>query len=251
MYCPNCGNQIDGHNFCPNCGAPSATTAVTTAPNNDRLQQRKSELQLMDHMIEYFSQKQFLYNEYDNTAKTINRLRRGVSKSPLVWGIILIAISEIFFSFVLSILSDLVNSFNSLELCACLFVFFILVCCLGGGVALIVLFIKRTKKNNALISEKMDRYSQISDELYVHYCGYENCPIGHEYTNPSNLEVIKQTIISGRADTIKDALNILVEDAHRARIENYTAQTANYARQTAHSARATAIFTAAHFFEDF
>ena len=56
------------------------------------------------------------------------------------------------------------------------------------------------------------------------------------------------TMNSGRADTIKEAVNILVEDAHRNNMEAYARSAAISADNAARGARTAAVFAAANLF---
>lgn len=196
---------------------------------------RQKELQRMDDLIRYFSVKQNQYDEYDEVSEQIYRLSCASSKAALIWGII-IAVGCILFTIITQ---------------AGYWMFFAL---LGCGLIALHIFLQIRKKKR--LAEASSRYYQLTEELISHYRNYANCPMGPEYTNPSNLAVVKRTIISGRADTIKEALNILVEDAHRNKMENLASQTAQYAQQaaeyagnTATNTAVTAIFTAANYFK--
>ena len=196
---------------------------------------RQKELQRMNDLIRYFSIMQKQYDEYDEVSERIYRLSCTSSKAALVWGII-VTVSSLF----LTILTQDAT--------------WLLLLLLGSGLIALYIFLQIRKKK--MLAEASNRYYELGEKLIVHYSKYVNCPIGPEYTNPSNLSVIQRTILSGRADTIKEALNILVEDAHRNRMENLASQTAHYAQQaaeyagnTAANTAVTAVFTAANFFQ--
>ena len=261
MYCVNCGKEIGEQNFCQHCGAqignasvgekvsceaavataaPMPSCAPTYVAYPDRMQQRQDELQVLQKLVAYFSLKSPQYNEYDNVALWIDVLRRGVSSAALIWGIILLGIVTPIMSVVAMpsydydlMLGNMVKESNpgaTVTVYICLIV----------GVLLIASYIFQRIRNKKRLAQAVDRYCELNEELYAHYCGYANCPIGPEYINPANLQVVIQTIQSGRADTIKEALNILVEDAHRARMEDLSQKTAQYAQRTAASAAETA-----------
>lgn len=274
-FCVNCGAQIsEQHKFCPNCGttqtAAENTVAMNTnqgtmpqynqnpygnmpqnmnynnpyysTPYNDGMAVRQNELNTMDKLINYFSAKQHLYDEYDYASNMIYRLSRGGAKAALVWSIILLSAALVFFiSSITSGTNDLYSSYEQEEMAATFVILGVISLVAGGG--LLGLFLGLKGKRRRQLAHFTDRYFQLSDELYRYYCGYANCPIGPEYTNPTNLAVVKRTIISGRAYTIRDALNILVEDAHRARMEDIATQTAQYAQQAAQYAQQTAANT--------
>jgi len=196
---------------------------------------RQKELRIMDDLIRYFSIVQKYYDEYDEVSERIYRLSCASSKAALVWGII---------ASVGSLLLTLLTQDGA----------WLLLLLLGVGLIALYVFLQIRKKNR--LTEASNRYYELGEKLIEHYAKYLNCPVGPEYTNPSNLRVVQRTIISGRADTIKEALNILVEDAHRNKMENLASQTAQYAQQAAEYAgnaatntAVTAVFTAANFFQ--
>lgn len=245
-FCSQCGNQVSEHQrFCPSCGSPiesngNSVVAISASGamfgNNDRMDVRNKELRTMDDLIKFFSVKQSLYDEYDRVSDIIYRLSCGTSKSGMIWGIIVMAAGLL----VMCIGVSSVNSnsyYDSGDLAT--FVIFSLLIMAGGGGLMGIFFGLKSKRRNQLV-EYTNKYYELSDELYQYYCGYNNCPIGPEYTNPTNLMVVQRTIISGRADTIKEALNLLIEDAHREKMENLASKTAQYAQQAAVYAQQTA-----------
>lgn len=254
-YCVNCGTEMsEQHKYCPNCGTASVVssnqdvtvdTCVSAISNNsvnvfttDTKSIRRNELSEMDKLINYFSIKQNVYDEYDLVSDMICRLAGGTSKAPLVWGIIVMAIGLLFSCICLGLVISLgIDYFDFASFVAD---FFFVLLFMGGGSALIGLFLSLKKKRKKQLIDYTDRYYRLSDELYKYYCGYEECPIGPEYTNPKNLLVVKRTIISGRANTITDALNVLVEDAFRADMKNIALLTAQYAQQSAQYAQQSA-----------
>lgn len=248
MFCPNCGNQLpDNSSFCPSCGQNlnAAVPAVQQTQQvqqvyggNQRQQQRMAEINELNRMINYFSQKSAEYDEYDLIANNMARLSLGYSTKKMVWGIIL---SVFGFIFTLGGIASVADNGAPV-----LLIFGLIV--LAVGVLLIVLHVTGRAKFVKDRDYAYMRFDQLSDELNSYYQAYGYCPVGAEYTNPSNLAVILDTIRSGRADTTMDAINILVEDAHRNNMEAMARQTAVNTAAAARGARAGAIFSAANFF---
>lgn len=244
-FCSQCGNALkEGQRFCPACGSPvegdvnpvAVNSQINTVnPKNDRMDLRNSELKIMDELIRFFSVKQPVYDEYDRVSNMIYRLRRSSSKAALIWSIILLGVG--FFCTFMGLTFLIEDSFDDVYLPWLAYGILFL----GIGGALMGVFVSLKKKRRNRMVEYTEKYYELSDELYQYYCGYENCPIGPEYTNPSNLAVVQRTIVSGRADTIKEALNLLVEDAYRDKMENLASQTAQYAQQAAQYAQQTAV----------
>ena len=75
--------------------------------------------------------------------------------------------------------------------------------------------------------EEYTRLGQLIGELNSFYMGFGYCATGSYYTNPKILKLLKDKILSGRAYTIPDAIQILHRDA---RIS--AQQIANYMNST-------------------
>lgn len=248
MYCQNCGTPVaDGTRFCPNCGQNCAGGNIPVQQNygapaqpyygnavEQRAAVRRDETAELQKMIRYFSQKSAQYEEYDYVCARIDprylRKRTGL----LVWGIII------------SVLGLIVTiAVGSSGAAGAIFSGILI---LFGGIGMIVGFALSSSARNRNYQAALIRFDELTEELYQHYLNYGYCLVSAEYTNPSNLVAILQTIESGRADTIKEAVNILVEDAHRNNMESYARQTAISSAAAARGANAAAVFSAANFF---
>lgn len=236
MFCNNCGkpNQ-DGAKFCSECGAPINQIINQQYDNSQqkRQQARNSEITELDKMIRYFSQKSMVYEEYDRISAELSRFSKGKHYALLIWGIIVSFLGTIF-----------VSAFSREEPAKLALGFIPFLLGQGmivGHIVYAVSFSKRKKELEAKLSE-------ISSELFEYYKAYGTCVVGAEYTNPSNLIAIANTIRSGRADTIKEAINVLLDDVYRNNMQNLTAQSARSAAAAARGATAGAVFSAANFF---
>lgn len=259
MFCTKCGNQItDGSSFCPSCGNNLNTSNVQISYRqrdiaqpiynnyalNQRAQERTAEINEVRKMINYFSQKTDTYNQYDDVCNQLSRMPASYGAKKIVWGVILSVIGGFFlleaFSALLSGGSNGATGFLALFILSLPF--------FGAGALLIVLHITGSKNYQNRMAILNESFDQLSTELMDYYNAYGYCPIGPEYTNPSNLVVILDTIQSGRANNVSEAINILVEDAHRNNMEAIARQTAVNTAAAARGARAGAIFSAANFF---
>lgn len=273
MFCVKCGNQMsDDAKFCTKCGALASGNQnyVTVQPGYngavqngysgdfDRGSVRRTEINEVRKMLSYFSQKTEQYNEYDYVCREFYRLKGGRRIAAVAWGYILAIGGSILAVYliggaVIELIKGKPESAGTSFILGILAAFFLAL----PGVLLILLDKKKIRKEyNEQLAYYTDKYFGLSNELYNHYLNYKNCPIGPEYTNPANIQVILDTIISGRADTTKEALNVLVEDAHRNRMEDLAAQTAQFAQEAARQAgRAAsasqigAVFSAANYFQ--
>ena len=164
-----------------------------------------------------------MYKEYDSLIKSYQKLSNG---KDLKLGIIV-------FSIILGIpalLSLLMGSPIGL-----LFLLPILFLCLlkyNEG--------KKYKINSERIKE---RFKEVKLELVNNYNNYANCPIGFEYSNPEVIAIIKKTLISGRAESLKEAINIILDDIHKRNLENGI-------KNIEQLSGMTAIYTAANFLKN-
>lgn len=261
MYCYNCGNVInDNSTFCSYCGANlrNNETSQNYYPNYDRTTQRQIEISEMENMISYFSQAQPLYNEHDKIVNQIYYSRKNISKKDNYIVLLCILFIIVFYCLNAILVFGVVPAIGISSITSLSQGYFAISAYLAP-VIISVLFIlfseKRKKERKNELNNLQTRYEEINKRLYNYYLGYENCPIGPEYTNPANLQAIYDTIVSGRADTTKEAINILIEDAHRNRMENIAATTAAYTQKAAaNSGRAAtaatvgAVFSVANYF---
>ena len=270
-YCQQCGKMIaDGSQFCPGCGAPTAVPMGNPAPmpmpvnpypqqmamgypmqqgmaagmpmmnmgmNRNMISERERSASLneLNRMAQHFSQKQDQYDEYDRVSDQIDTLSGPRSHALLVWGIILLALMGS---------SSLIAAISTHDSKAWLW---FAICCIPG-VLMITGYILRGVYLKSRLRNCYARYDELSEELEQHFVSYGYCPVGMEYSNPKILELIYNVIRQGRADTPKEAINVLLIDAHRSEMELYAAQTAAATRSAARRSGVAAAFCAASFF---
>lgn len=241
MFCNYCGRENpDGVKYCNYCGQ-LITAQKGAAQETDSFQQRKktrnSELIELERMIRHFSEKTATYAEYDRLGEYIRKTAKGKHHSLLVWGIIVL----VFGAGIMGMIQRNTSS-NMMVLLS--------VVSLLPGVGMIVGYVFYSRNFDKNIYNAVNRYEELSEELYAHYEAYGACSVGAEYTNPANLQEIRATIESGRADTIKEAINILVDDAHRNNMRQIAEQTARSSAAAARGATVSAVFSAANFFKN-
>ncbi len=239
VFCSKCGTKNeDGANVCVSCGAPLALSNGSALMNQQSqmmsnmggmqavAQQRQDSINEVNRMHAYFSQKQNEYNEYDKLNADIPGMMHVWFVPMLVIGIIVTIIG---FASVFS------GSFASM-----------LVVLVGAG--LIAGFIAINVYRKKSLDENLNRVADLSNELAEHYAGYGMCLVGPEYTNPSIISAIKDVIVAGRADTPKEAINVLLDDHHKSNMEALATQTAVNSAAAARGAKTAAAFAAANFF---
>ena len=240
-FCQNCGAQLDpSARFCLYCGSPAGTVQAPQQMPQQQMQQpaqsRQESLAELAKMMGYFGQKQMQYDEYDAVNYKMSKLLRGTSVAPLVWGIIIAIFDSILiFSFV--------TQGNFKGGIIPFFLFFLI-----PAVFLITYYIVCTTRRSRELNRCYDRLAELANELTAHYAGYGYCIVGAEYTNPAILNRMAAVIQSGRADTPRDAVNVMLLDSHRSPMDFQAQMTTIASRQAARGAVNAAVFSAAAFF---
>lgn len=242
-FCVNCGNEYStGSKFCNYCGAPTDNTSgqLQTQQLNQYvgnsvqsyLDERNNNLAELAKMYDYFMSYR---KKYERFLFLTNKLLHGYTFIPaLVFGCIILNVFII------------VLFFGSLGRDPVAVIVSLIGIPIGAG--LIVLFIlgtlDRNKKRKKLVEEKDD----VLDELWNHYISYGPCLLGFEYTFPETLDEIQALLMSGRANNIKEAINIMLDDNHKRQMESIATATAKYAARTASNTGIAAAATVASFF---
>jgi len=151
----------------------------------------------------------------------------------LVWGIIIAVVG--FITFIAGVESSAGAAIAG-----------IIILLVGG--LMIFLYANKKASVKKRIEQETDRICQIADELTAHYKNYGYCTVGMEYTNPKILQQMGNLIRQGRADTPKEAINIMIEDAHRTDMEMMQMETMRAARAASRGSAVAAGFAAANFF---
>lgn len=237
-----------------------STAPVMNSPIALQQQTRTETIEEMNRMIRHFKKVESYYNEYDDCIQRLAYLNRpGVSvrytggtragKYYVFASILLV------FGVILSLIvaaSNPMSSSGNESVAA----FLILIILWGAAIGLFVKGRKTTVNNRALMAqEKSDqldeaqkRFAVVCKTLDNHYQKYGYCAVGASYTNPLILQKLLSIISLGRADTIKEAINVMIQDTHNSEMELQARMTARSAASAARGAKAAAFFTAADFF---
>lgn len=193
---------------------------------------RNGALTELSKMHQYFSKVQSKYDEFDRINETLPKMNRVGKKPMLVFGIITLSIALIF-----TVVAA--NTHSELAITPCVLFSIIGFGLLGGFIAIEIVRKKRVQNYN-------NRLIQLSKELMYHYNNYGKCQLGADYTNPRIIEKLYDMVQSGRADTIKEAVNQLLSDMRMNEMAGYAQATAFYAQKAAAGAAASAVFSAAN-----
>lgn len=245
MFCPYCGTKmVDNASFCINCGKQIVSSFESTEPMKytaniveAQVQQyqaqknaiRKSELNTLTTAYSHFSKKANQFKEYDSVCDRLNYYARGSSNALLIWGSIITT-----FAWLLAVVAIIGDARDS----------WIVLLPLSAGVLMIIGGILTKvfwRRKQACVIE---RYAQLSKELYNHYIMCPNCPVGPEYANPEILRQFLTVLQSGRADTVKESINIVIEGKNKAKVQEYLAAI----EQNTSQIKVATFFAAARFF---
>ena len=161
--------------------------------------EREKNLNECARMINHFSPKVDLYQEYEQCKTDIARYSRQ-SVAPLVWGILVSLFGMIFVYS--AVTSNSQDSIITNAVIAGVLVLF--------GAGLVVLFVLKKIHNKKKTEALYVRLGELSTELNLLYNGFSNCVLPPEFTDPRILFKIQSLIISGRCVTINNAVNSLL-----------------------------------------
>lgn len=247
-FCEKCGAELsDGAEFCPKCGNKVNNAIINNnqsmSSQSNQVPERIQTAQELTKMCNYFSQKADLYDEYDRLTDTINKTKKmkGGEIVCLVLGILfaLVGIFNVFLIVKGAAWSPEIGNTPFKILATVNFI----AAALFIGIFILSVVLRKNKYNKSC-----DRYIEVVDELTNYYNNYGYCMVGGEYTNPKVLYQISDLVRQGRADTPKEAINIMIDTAHKNRMEMFAQQTVANTAAAARGARASAVFCAANFF---
>lgn len=216
VNCPNCNGQVQvdaskEFGFCSFCGTKillsnEAPANATQSFVSNREAAINEISKINDHMTPVLGN----WNEIAGMNRIIQRLKNGLPHhGELAGGIICLFIGILFI--INLITEDNINTAGK-----------IVIPFLGTALivlGLFLLFVMRKKNRNRdidRISELEMKREELWRQIVDAYNSYPHCPIGIEYCSPQPLKEIYDCLRMGRAETIKEAINLLLSDKHNA-----------------------------------
>lgn len=221
MFCRNCGAALqNGASFCSICGMQHGYTTNDQSNNEYQIQKnavRQREMIFLDKAIKHFSLKRNDFADYDNACEGINYYSKKRGLGLFITGIVLFVLSvlaSIFLYFMINVFKLAAEFSESQSVFAVgkasvwswftILLIFVIIPALIFTIIGACIKMSNTKKKNYF----EDAYSDLSQELYAHYRSYLSCPVEAAHCNPQVLEKLMSIILSGKADTVSEALNI-------------------------------------------
>ena len=243
MFCPYCGaTVVDGASFCATCGkqvvaAPVASNIAEAQAQQYQMQKavaRKAEIDSMTNALSYFAQKEDVFNEYDHVCQQVNYYGRGAKGALLVWGCILATIGLLFAA---------IFSENEPESMPVAYIF------LFPGILMIIGGILMKVNNHRKFAHYKEKYGYLSTELYHHYIAYPECPVGPEYANPQVLRYLINLMQSGRADTVKESIQLAMSGRRQGSVMEYFSNLKRNVEEVTEETRIPTFFAPSRYFD--
>lgn len=243
MFCNKCGMKVeDNQLFCGGCGNPLQPVQITSNKNEPVFNKQVFERELyevvapLQKIEEYYSRCLQLQKQLETAKKNSDFMIIKLSIS-IPAGVIL-GFIEFFFVFML--LSE-----NFLEKFSDMILPFMFFCMAQFGVGLYLIlhfslkgvFKKKTEKNASKLQAQLDENQKAYYDLaqMVYPTLKRNLPEDYWYSQA--VASIAGYFRTGRANTLKEALNLYEEEMHRLRMENMQEQTLRQSqKQTAYAA---------------
>ena len=188
--------QASGYQRTTNGFVPSPQQIVQ---NRELIAERDANLVEINKMINHFSQKLNVFQDYENCINDIKKYSQ-TSVAPFVWGILFGLHSFIF------VFSAATSNYKDNILVFALIALGFLIVAAG----LIALFFIKKKKHKAKLEELFVKFEELSNQLKIIYNGYSSCVLPPEYTDPRILLKIQSMLYSGRFFSIGNALNAML-----------------------------------------
>lgn len=216
VNCPNCNGEVQfdstrEYGFCTYCGTKiifshdSPANATQAFADN-----RTAALREMDKIMDHFDAVSSEFDELDSVSDRINALGR--------------------------------KNYNGLTGAWICFLSVAILCFICGGMSLgigltvvaavfILAEVFGKKQDRQLMEDLIAERKRLSRILMEAYEEYPNCPVGIEYCRQGVLYDLYEYLRKGRAETIKEAINLLEADEHNAQMKQIAIDTQRIAQK--------------------
>ncbi len=225
-YCIHCGQELPTIAlFCFSCG--NMQDEKSNESKSMITSQKKSQLltERLDELINIFSSKQDIYD-----LREYSLVQSATASARKLGSIIFIGIITsfvIYFGFYLA--TDIDIGFTG---------FYIVLAICGVGLPIWVSFKKKSK-----IQKFQKQVVQANAELNQYYDNTGVKELAFEYSNPYIVKELKKIVTLGRADTMKEAINCLIEDEYKEKMLYGQQSQISMTKNAASAAEIAALFS--------
>lgn len=237
-FCPKCGTKNEeGALFCRQCGtafrqteestssvpdspvtpavtvkeqaAVQANSALSSVVQREKI--RAGEVERIDDMLRHFRSKQKLYDDLAECRKLKTKMndpsQLRVEGTKKAWPFMVIGpiVAWPVSLFIMGGMDQIVAG--------------LIVAAIGIGILVygIVRLVKNKKLTGKYVSETSqqasDRLNELTEKINSHYNSYGKCELDPADTEPKRLEKLKTYIVTGKADTIEEAVKLLHKES--------------------------------------
>lgn len=232
-FCTVCGRELtEGSRFCPKCGNCIESSNIEEEVIKQKidineigqqtiLTDKSAIITELERLKEYFMNMETQYNQRNSYILFLNTVK---APSVIAWffggGVL---------AFIIYLLLFLALNWDI------------------GGIGFIVVWIAITvggymhfkKKNKFEVYNTRMALKTLETELNNFYLDARNCIIAFDYSEPAIIQKLILLLRNGRADSLKEAINVMLDDIHKQTLINQQAEIVRNSENAANSARTT------------
>ena len=253
--CDKCKQPIPKESlFCPKCGAMQK---IRSAADSERVQQwnvkekekiqaemdtyAQTEIGKIEKAYNYFKKNAAAYDDFNRYVQMAGIASKKTPTKGMGCAVAVVAMTVVF----PTLAYIAVGVFQSGIL-----VLISLIACI---IASIVIYLKLKERSEMQIVDEQYEAEKKRDEalkkIQDYYRAYPGqCPVSIDYSHPRTLEYLYTLMNNRRADTVKEAINLMEEEMHRKRMETHQQELIYRTAQAGNAAQTAAFFSAMDFF---
>lgn len=204
------------------------------------MEMEQTPIQQLHEAYSYFFRKINLYRDYNNKCEQLSRMENAKPSYLMGCGVAvaIVVVASIPVGFIFGALFNSIDAaFTGVQ-----------VCIVAAIIAMILINKRKANKNQNAILEVKYQAGRLEKEIEKYYREYPGqCPVHIAYSHPETIAQLCSYLETGRADSLKEALNLMEEELHRNRMEQQQQRIEYRTAQAARAATASAFISAANF----
>ena len=253
--CDKCKQPIPKESlFCPKCGAMQK---IRSAADLERVQQwnvkekekiqaemdtyTQTEIGKIEKAYSYFKKNAAAYDDFNRYVQMAGIASQKTPTKGMGCAVAVVAMFVVF----PTLASIAVGVFQSDIL-----VLISLIACIIASIAIYLKLKERSEMQ--IVDEQYEaekKRNEALKKIQDYYRAYPGqCPVSIDYSHPRTLEYLYTLMNNRRADTVKEAINLMEEEMHRKRMETHQQELIYRTTQAGNAAQTAAFFSAMDFF---